>query len=98
MKAAKLTSAYSLLAWGALYYLLGWLSLCLDGPDIRTAFIWLPSGVAVTAFLLSPKKQWLALWLVLFIARLVLGLTFHHTFHVSLALGAFSLTSHLGIA
>ncbi len=98
MKAAKLTSAYSLLAWGALYYLLGWLSLCLDGPDIRTAFIWLPSGVAVTAFLLSAKKQWLALWLVLFIARLVLGLTFHHTFHVSLALGAFSLTSHLGIA
>ncbi|MEB6377751.1 MASE1 domain-containing protein [Leclercia adecarboxylata] len=98
MKAENLTLACSLLAWGALYYLLGWLSLVLDGPDIRTAFIWLPSGVAVTAFLLTAKKQWLALGLVLFIARLGLGLTFHHTFHVSLVLGVFSLASHLGIA
>lgn len=98
MNAEKLTLACSLLAWGALYYLLGWLSLFLDGPDIRTAFIWLPSGVAVAAFLLTAKKQWLALGLVLFIARLALGITFHHTFHVSLLLGTFSLLSHLGIA
>jgi len=49
MKADKKTLAVSLLAWGALYYLLGWISLNLDGPESRVAFIWLPSGVAVAA-------------------------------------------------
>ncbi|MDU1062902.1 MAG: MASE1 domain-containing protein [Leclercia adecarboxylata] len=98
MKADKLTIAVSLLAWGALYYLLGWISLFLDGPESRVAFIWLPSGVAVTAFLITTRKQWLALWIPLFLARLLLGLTFQHTLHVSLVLALFSLTSHLGIA
>lgn len=98
MKADKLTIAVSLLAWGALYYLLGWISLFLDGPQSRVAFIWLPSGVAVTAFLITARKQWLALWITLFLARLLLGLTFQHTLHVSLVLALFSLTSHLGIA
>ncbi len=98
MKADKLTIAVSLLAWGALYYLLGWISLFLDGPESRVAFIWLPSGVAVTAFLITTRKQWLALWITLFLARLLLGLTFQHTLHVSLVLALFSLTSHLGIA
>ena len=98
MKADKKTLAVSLLAWGALYYLLGWISLYLDGPESRVAFIWLPSGVAVAAFLITARKQWLALFLTLFLARLALGLTFHHTFHVSLVLALFSLTSHLGIA
>lgn len=98
MKADKLTIAVSLLAWGALYYLLGWISLFLDGPESRVAFIWLPSGVAVTAFLITTQKQWLALWITLFLARLLLGLTFQHTLHVSLVLALFSLTSHLGIA
>ncbi len=98
MKADKKTLAVSLLAWGALYYLLGWISLNLDGPESRVAFIWLPSGVAVAAFLITARKQWLALLLTLFLARLMLGLTFHHTFHVSLVLALFSLTSHLGIA
>lgn len=98
MKADKLTIAVSLLAWGALYYLLGWISLFLDGPESRVAFIWLPSGVAVSAFLITARKQWLALWVALFLARLVLGLTFQHTLHVSLVLALFSLTSHLGIA
>lgn len=98
MKADKLTIAVSLLAWGALYYLLGWISLFLDGPESRVAFIWLPSGVAVTAFLITTRKRWLALWITLFLARLLLGLTFQHTLHVSLVLALFSLTSHLGIA
>jgi len=98
MKADKLTFAVSLLAWGALYYLLGWISLFLDGPESRVAFIWLPSGVAVAAFLIATQKQWLALWFTLFLARLALGLTFHHTFHVSLVLALFSLTSQMGIA
>lgn len=98
MKADKLTIAVSLLAWGALYYLLGWISLFLDGPESRVAFIWLPSGVAVTAFLITTRKQWLALWITLFLARLFLGMTFQHTLHVSLVLALFSLTSHLGIA
>lgn len=98
MKADKKTLAVSLLAWGALYYLLGWISLFLDGPETRLPFIWLPAGVAVTAFLLTAKKQWLALWLTLFVARLLLGLSFHHIFHVSLMLAVFSLTSNLGIA
>ncbi|QDK20659.1 hypothetical protein ES815_21030 [Leclercia adecarboxylata] len=98
MKADKLTLAVSLLAWGALYYLLGWISLFLDGPESRAAFIWLPSGVAVTAFLITTRKRWLALWLTLFLARLLLGVTFQHTLHVSLVLALFSLTSHLGIA
>jgi len=98
MKADKLTIAVSLFAWGALYYLLGWISLFLDGPENRAAFIWLPSGVAVTAFLITTRKLWLALWITLFLARLLLGLTFQHTLHVSLVLALFSLTSHLGIA
>ena len=98
MKADKLRIAVPLLAWGALYFLLGWISLFLDGPESRVAFIWLPSGVAVTAFLITTRKQWLALWLSLFLARLLLGVTFQHTFHVSLMLALFSLTSHLGIA
>jgi len=56
MKADKKTLAVSLLAWGALYYLLGWISLNLDGPESRVAFIWLPSGVAVAAFLITARK------------------------------------------
>lgn len=98
MKADKLRIAVSLLAWGALYFLLGWISLFLDGPESRVAFIWLPSGVAVTAFLIPARKQWLALWITLFLARLLLEVSFQHRFHVSLVLALFSLTSQLGIA
>jgi len=98
MKADKKTLAVMLLAWGALYYLLGWISLFLDGPATRLPFIWLPAGVAVTAFLITQQKQWPALFITLLIARLLLGVTFQHVLHLSLMLGLFSLTSNMCIA
>ncbi|MCU6671646.1 MASE1 domain-containing protein [Enterobacteriaceae bacterium H4N4] len=98
MKADKKTLAVMLLAWGALYYLLGWISLFLDGPATRLPFIWLPAGVAVTAFLVTQPKQWPVLFITLLLARLLLGGTFQHVLHLSVMLGLFSLASNLAIA
>ncbi|MGU3413039.1 MASE1 domain-containing protein [Enterobacteriaceae bacterium C23F] len=77
--------------WGVLYYVLGYLSLTLDDPGSRIAFIWLPAGVAVSAFLTSPRASWIWLFITLFIARLLLDITFHHVIAVSLGTAFISL-------
>ncbi|WP_273908531.1 MASE1 domain-containing protein [Enterobacter bugandensis] len=90
--------ATTILTWGLLYYLLGYLSLTLDDPINRVAFIWLPAGVAVSAFLISPRRSWPLLFISLFISRLLLDLTFHHQLAVSLVLAGISLVNSLAIA
>lgn len=87
-----------LLSWGVLYFLLGYVSLTLDDPGSRIAFIWLPAGVAVSAFLLFPRRNWALLFLSLFIARLLLDVTFRHSLSVSLGLSAISLMNDFSIA
>ncbi|MCE2004240.1 MASE1 domain-containing protein [Enterobacter asburiae] len=93
----KLWSAV-MMTWGMLYYLLGYISLTLDDPDNRVSFIWLPSGVAVSAFLTTPRRSWLPLSFYLLLSRLLLDLTFHHQFIVSLALATISLVNDMAIA
>lgn len=90
--------AVTLLIWAILYYLLGYLSLTMDDPGNRVAFIWLPAGVAVSAFLLSPRRGWLPLFISLFVSRLLLDLTFHHQLTVSLVLATISLLNDVAIA
>lgn len=90
--------ALILLGWGLLYYLLGFLSLTLDDPDSRIAYIWLPAGLAVSAFLLSSRRCWPLLFGGLFITRLILDFTFHHTAVVSVGLALISLSNDMVIA
>lgn len=93
----KLWSAV-MMTWGMLYYLLGYISLTLDDPDNRVSFIWLPAGVAVSAFLIAPHRNWLLLSFYLLLSRLLLDLTFHHQFVVSLVLATISLVNDMAIA
>ncbi|WP_166790976.1 MASE1 domain-containing protein [Lelliottia nimipressuralis] len=88
----------TMLTWGMLYYLLGYLSLTIDDPGNRVAFIWLPAGVAVSAFLISPRRSWTLLFIAFFITHLLLDLTFHHQLTVSLVLASISLVNDLAIA
>ena len=98
LKPFNKNSVMLLLLWGVLYYLLGYVSLTLDDPGSRVAFIWLPAGVAVSAFLLFSRQSWPLLFASLFIARLLLDFTFQHTVLVSLGLSAISLSNDLAIA
>lgn len=86
------------LGWGLLYYLLGFLSLTLDNPDGHLAFVWLPAGVAISAFLLSPRNHWVLLFTSFCIARIVLSFSFPTPLTVSLILTLVSLLNDLVIA
>jgi hypothetical protein len=97
-KRDKLVNSVSLLFWGGGYYLLGCISLILNDPGTRIAFIWLPAGAAVSAFLITSQKKWLLLFISLLIFRLLLDLTFHHAFSVSLGLSVISLSNDMAIA
>lgn len=100
-KVLKDSGKYSLLpllSSSLLYFLLGYVSLTLDDPGSRIAFIWLPAGVAVSAFLLFPRRNWALLFLSLFTARLLLDVSFRHSLSVSLGLSAISLMNDFSIA
>ncbi|MGX5056685.1 MASE1 domain-containing protein [Enterobacter asburiae] len=88
----------AMLIWAILYFLLGYLSLTLDDPGNRVAFIWLPAGVAVSAFLISTRRKWPLLFISLLVSRLLLDLTFHHPLTVSLVLATISLLNDVAIA
>ncbi|MRS15867.1 hypothetical protein GJV06_13310 [Enterobacteriaceae bacterium RIT691] len=98
LNSAKLYQVWVLLAWGFLYFALGYLSLSLDDPGSRIAYIWLPAGMAVSAFLLSSRRSWPLLYLSLLIGRLALDVTFQHSLTVSLGLALISLTNDMAIA
>ncbi|MCD0503602.1 MASE1 domain-containing protein [Bordetella petrii] len=90
--------ALSLLLWAALYAAGGYVSLLLDDPATRVAFVWLAAGVAVSAFLLTPYRRWPALLVAFMAARLLLDAWEHHEFLHSVGLGAISLASDAGVA
>lgn len=88
----------ALLFWCALYFLTGYLSLYMDAPVTRVAFVWLPAGVAVSAFLIFGRAYWPPLFLALFLTRVLLDVTLRHTLETSLALSVISLTNALAVA
>ena len=98
MASSLLRFALSLLLWAALYAVSGYLSLQLDDPNTRVAFVWLPAGVAVSGFLLTPLRRWPALFIAFMTARLLLDAWDHHDFLSSIGTGCISLASDATIA
>ncbi|CAB3706093.1 MASE1 domain-containing protein [Achromobacter kerstersii] len=62
------------LLWTIPYLLCGVFSHLLSDPVSHALFVWLPPGVAVAAYLLTPRRNWLLLMLGFFAAQLVLTL------------------------
>ncbi len=60
------------LLWALPYLLCGWFSHLLNDPVNHAYFVWLPPGVAVAAYLLTPRRNWLLLLLGFFAAQLIL--------------------------
>lgn len=98
MDTTKKLATYPMIIWGGLYYLLGCLSLTLDDPSNRISYIWLPAGVAVSAFLVTARVGWYRLFIFLFISRLLLDLSFLHPLLPSVAISVVSLGTDIGIA
>ncbi|MDM9561121.1 MASE1 domain-containing protein [Bordetella petrii] len=91
--------ALSLLFWAALYMASGFVSLELDDPSTRVAFVWLPAGVAVSAFLLTGGLlRWAVLFAALLASRLVLDAWAHHDVLRSVVIGCISLAGDAAIA
>lgn len=65
--------AIILFLWAALYFCSGYISHKLNGPFSTTGYIWLPAGVTVAAFMLTPMPRWLAVGLAFFAAQMLLG-------------------------
>ncbi len=65
--------ALVLLSWAALYFCTGFVSHKLNGPFSATGYIWLPAGVTVAAFMLTPLPRWLPVGLAFFAAQMLLG-------------------------
>ncbi|MEW5561952.1 MASE1 domain-containing protein [Enterobacter asburiae] len=93
-----ITIAFSMLLWGMLYFATGYLSLRLDDPVSRVAFVWFPAGVAVSAFLLTRHSYWPLLFSLFFLVRTLLDLYMRHHLPTSLILSAVSLGGDLLIA
>lgn len=83
-----------ILLWSLLYYLTGELSLWLNDPANRIAFVWFPAGIAVSSVLFSARKLWPWLFAGLFLARTGLDVLHHHPMGLSLALSLLSLCSN----
>ncbi|CAB3693655.1 MASE1 domain-containing protein [Achromobacter pestifer] len=62
------------LLWTIPYLLCGVFSHLLNDPVSHALFVWLPPGVAVGAYLLSPRRDWLLLMAGFFCAQLLLTL------------------------
>ncbi|MFD4841318.1 MASE1 domain-containing protein [Achromobacter sp. NPDC058515] len=62
------------LLWAIPYLLCGVFSHLLNDPVSHAFFVWLPPGVAVGAYLLSPRRDWPLLLLGFFCAQLILSL------------------------
>jgi len=65
--------AASLLLWAALYAFGGYASHQLNGPFDAAGYIWLPAGVTMAAFMLTPTRRWLPVALAFFVAQMALG-------------------------
>lgn len=87
-----------LLLWCVLYYSLGYISLFLDDPVSQVSFVWFPAGLAVSAFLLTSRRNWPWLFLGLFLVRTLLDVTLRHSLETSLVHSAISLTNDFAIA
>lgn len=87
-----------LLIWCTLYFSCGYLSLYLDDPASRVSFVWFPAGIAVSAFLLTPRHFWLPLFLGFFIVRTILDVTMRHSLETSLVHSVISLGNDFAIA
>lgn len=87
-----------LLMWCVLYFSLGYISLFLDDPASRVSFVWFPAGLAVAAFLLTPRRFWLPLFLGLFVVRTLLDVTLRHSLETSLVHSVISLGNDFAIA
>jgi len=87
-----------LLLWCVLYYFLGYISLFLDDPVSRVSFVWFPAGLAVSAFLLTSRRNWLWLFLGLFLVRTLLDVTLRHSLETSLVHSVISLSNDFAIA
>lgn len=86
------------LSWAVLYFMMGYVSLYMDTPVSRVSFVWFPSGVAVSAFLILSKRFWPEAFVLMFFARFVLDVTFRHTLETSITLSVISLLNDLSIA
>ncbi|MBV7486862.1 MASE1 domain-containing protein [Bordetella sp. BOR01] len=98
MASSLLRFALSLLLWAALYAAGAYVSLQLNDPDTRVAFIWLPAGVAVSAFLLTPLHRWPAMFVAFMVARLSMDAWQHHDFLRSISIGCISVAADASIA
>ena len=63
------------LLWTLPYLLCGVFSHLLSDPVSHALFVWLPPGVAVGAYLLTPRRNWLLLALGFFVSQFFLTLT-----------------------
>ncbi|MBJ3814945.1 hypothetical protein F9C28_08400 [Shimwellia pseudoproteus] len=89
---------WQLLLWCTLYFLLGYLSLWLHDAQDRLSFVWLPAGMAVAAFILTPGRLWLALFIGLFTVQYLLDAVVHHSLNTSLIHSVVSLCDDIAIA
>lgn len=87
-----------LLVWCLLYFSLGYISLFLDDPASRVSFVWFPAGLAVAAFLLTPRRFWPPLFVGLLIVRTILDVTMRHSLETSLVHSVISLGNDFAIA
>lgn len=87
-----------LLLWCSLYFSLGCISLYLDDPVSQVSFVWFPAGIAVSAFLMTPRRFWLYLFLGLFVVRMFLDVTMRHSLETSLVHSVISLSTDLSVA
>ncbi|EUM16608.1 hypothetical protein L465_00422 [Enterobacter sp. BIDMC 29] len=98
MDTTKKIASFPIIMWGALYYLLGCLSLILDDPINLVSYIWLPAGVAVGAFLATVRAGWFRLFIILFVSRLLLDFSFSHPIVPSVLIAFISLGTDTCIA
>lgn len=98
MKFLKYKVHFISMSWAVLYFMLGYVSLYMDTPVSRVSFVWFPSGVALSAFLILSKRYWPEAFIFMFFARFVLDITFRHTLETSITLSAISLLNDLSIA
>ncbi|ATF95394.1 MASE1 domain-containing protein [Cedecea neteri] len=87
-----------LLLWCVLYFFLGYISLYLDDPVSQVSFVWFPAGIAVSAFLMTPRRFWPYLFLSLFLVRTFLDVTMRHPLEISLMHSVISLSTDLSVA
>lgn len=87
-----------LLMWLGMYYVAGIISLAFDDPLSQVPVVWLPSGIAVAAFLCSQRSRWPALLVALVATRIFLDDTWRHDLASAVVYSCVGLGAAISIA